>query len=59
MMDTTNRFGALPTRNARDVSFDGVPKINADAMLARRPTDSRANLLPVSAAPLVVAEYPE
>ena len=45
MMDTTNRFGALPTRNARDVSFDGVPKINADAMLARRPTDGRANLL--------------
>jgi len=45
MMDTTNKFGALPTRNARDVSFEGVPKINSDAMLARRLSDGKSNLL--------------
>lgn len=45
MMDTTNRFGALPTRNAREVSFEGVPKINSDAMLAKRVSDGKSNLL--------------
>lgn len=45
MMDTTNGFGALPTRNARDVSFEGVPGINSDAMLARRLSDGKSNLL--------------
>ena len=45
MMDTTNSYGALPTRNARDVSFEGVPGINSDAMLARRASDGKSNLL--------------
>ncbi|MCB1762882.1 MAG: aldehyde ferredoxin oxidoreductase family protein [Gammaproteobacteria bacterium] len=44
MMDTTNRFGALPTRNAREVSFAGVERINTAAMLAKRPSDGKANL---------------
>jgi len=45
MMDTTNRFGALPTRNARDVSFEGVSGINSAAMLAKRSSDGKSNLL--------------
>jgi len=45
MMDTTNKFGALPTRNARDVSFEGVARMNADAMAAKRVSDGKANLL--------------
>jgi aldehyde:ferredoxin oxidoreductase len=32
MMDVTNRFGSLPTRNNRDVQFEGAEKINAEAM---------------------------
>ncbi|MCP3871042.1 MAG: aldehyde ferredoxin oxidoreductase family protein [Gammaproteobacteria bacterium] len=45
MMDTTNVFGALPTRNARDVSFEGVAGVNAERMLTRRQSDGRANLI--------------
>ncbi len=32
MIDVTNSFGALPTRNNRGVRFEGVDKINAEAM---------------------------
>ncbi|MFA9419867.1 MAG: aldehyde ferredoxin oxidoreductase family protein, partial [Gammaproteobacteria bacterium] len=32
MVDVTNRFGSLPTRNNRDVQFEGAEKINAEAM---------------------------
>ena len=32
MMDTTGTFGALPTRNNRDVQFEGADKLNATAM---------------------------
>ena len=32
MMDVTGSFGALPTRNNRDVQFEGHEKINANAM---------------------------
>jgi aldehyde:ferredoxin oxidoreductase len=32
MMDVTGTFGALPTRNNRQVQFEGVEKINARAM---------------------------
>ena len=32
MMDTTGTFGALPTRNNRDVQFEGADKLNAQAM---------------------------
>lgn len=45
MMDTTNAFGALPTRNARDVTFSGVPGINSDRMLAKRLSDGKSNLV--------------
>ena len=32
MIDVTNRFGSLPTRNNRQVQFEGVEKMNAEAM---------------------------
>jgi len=32
MIDVTNRFGSLPTRNNRDVQFAGVEKLNPEAM---------------------------
>jgi aldehyde:ferredoxin oxidoreductase len=32
MIDVTNRFGSLPTRNNRDVQFEAAEKINAEAM---------------------------
>ncbi len=32
MIDVTNSFGALPTRNNRSVRFEGTEKINAEAM---------------------------
>ncbi|MFT5259250.1 MAG: aldehyde:ferredoxin oxidoreductase [Saprospiraceae bacterium] len=32
MTDTTNTFGSFPTRNNRDVQFEGAHKLNAEAM---------------------------
>jgi len=32
MMDVTGNFGALPTRNNREVQFEGHEKLNAEAM---------------------------
>ena len=32
MIDVTNRFGSLPTRNNRDVQFEGTEKLNPEAM---------------------------
>ena len=34
MMDTTNVYGTLPTRNFRDVQFEGADKIGVSAMKA-------------------------
>jgi aldehyde:ferredoxin oxidoreductase len=45
MMGVTNEFGSLPTRNCRDVQFEGADKLDAKAMQARRATDGRANLV--------------
>ena len=44
MMDVTNQFGALPTRNCRDVQFEGVESINADAVNIRRQSDGKPSL---------------
>ncbi|MDH3386436.1 MAG: aldehyde ferredoxin oxidoreductase family protein [Gammaproteobacteria bacterium] len=44
MMDVTNRFGSLPTRNCRDVQFEGVEAINADAVRVRRLSDGKPSL---------------
>jgi aldehyde:ferredoxin oxidoreductase len=45
MMDNTNAYGSLPTRNARDVQFEGVPKINAKAAVTPRLSDGDKNLV--------------
>jgi len=44
MMDVTNRFGSLPTRNCRDVQFEGVESINADAVTIPRRSDGKPSL---------------
>ncbi len=44
MMDVTNQFGALPTRNCRDVKFEGVESINADAVTVPRRSDGKPSL---------------
>ncbi|HHB12166.1 MAG TPA: aldehyde ferredoxin oxidoreductase, partial [Chromatiales bacterium] len=38
-------IGALPTRNARDVQFEGAAHISGEAMREPRPTDGRPNLV--------------
>lgn len=45
MLDVTNAYGSLPTRNCRDVQFEGADGINVKAMHAKRPSDGRANLM--------------
>jgi len=44
MMDVTNAYGSLPTRNNREVQFDGIDTVNVHAMKAIRRTDSKPNL---------------
>jgi len=44
MMDVTHQFGALPTRNCRNVKFEGVEAINADAVLVPRRSDGKPSL---------------
>jgi aldehyde:ferredoxin oxidoreductase len=44
MMDVTNRFGSLPTRNCREVQFEGVESINADAVRKPRRSDGKPSL---------------
>ena len=44
MMDVTNQYGSLPTRNCRDVQFEGVPSINADAVTVNRRSDGKPSL---------------
>jgi aldehyde:ferredoxin oxidoreductase len=45
LMNVINEIGALPTRNHRDVQFEGARKISAEAMYEKRPTDGKANLV--------------
>jgi aldehyde:ferredoxin oxidoreductase len=44
MMDVTNKFGSLPTRNCRDVQFAGAESINADAVRVARRSDGKPSL---------------
>ncbi len=44
MIDSMQEFGGLPTRNFDAVQFDGVGKINPEAMMETRPSGHR-NLL--------------
>ncbi len=45
LMNVINETGALPTRNSRDVQFEGASKISAEAMLEKRATDGKAQLV--------------
>ena len=45
LMNVINEVGALPTRNAQDVQFEGARKISAEAMHEKRPGDGKANLV--------------
>lgn len=45
MMDVTNNYGSLPTRNCRDVQFEGVAAVNADSVRVKRRSDGRPSLV--------------
>lgn len=45
LMNVINESGALPTRNHRDVQFEGASKIGAEAMVEKRPTDGKSHLV--------------
>ena len=44
MMDVTNEYGSLPTRNCRDVQFEGTKSVNADAVTVKRRSDGKPSL---------------
>ncbi len=45
LMNVINEIGALPTRNARDVQFEGADDISGEAMHRPRRTDGKPNLV--------------
>jgi len=45
LMNVINEAGALPTRNTREVQFDGAHDISAEAMAAPSGKDGKPNLL--------------
>ena len=45
LMNVINTMGALPTRNHRDVQFEGANDISAEAMHTPRKTDGKKNLV--------------
>jgi aldehyde:ferredoxin oxidoreductase len=45
LMNVINEIGALPTRNHRDVQFEGARKISAEAMHEKRPSDGKSHLV--------------
>jgi aldehyde:ferredoxin oxidoreductase len=45
LMNVINEVGALPTRNHRDVQFEGAKDISAEAMATHRATDGKAHLV--------------
>ncbi len=45
LMNVINEAGAMPTRNHRDVQFEGSHDISAEAMHEPRKTDGKKNLL--------------
>ncbi|TCS63484.1 aldehyde ferredoxin oxidoreductase family protein [Varunaivibrio sulfuroxidans] len=45
LMNVINETGALPTRNHRDVQFEGAAKISAEAMVEPRRSDGKPNLV--------------
>lgn len=45
LMNVINEVGALPTRNHRDVQFEGAKDISAEAMVTPRKTDGKKHLV--------------
>ena len=45
LMNVINELGALPTRNHRDVQFEGAQAISGEAMHQKRATDGKPNLV--------------
>jgi aldehyde:ferredoxin oxidoreductase len=45
LMNVINEIGALPTRNFRDVQFEGAKDISAEAMATPRATDGKKQLV--------------
>jgi aldehyde:ferredoxin oxidoreductase len=45
LMNVINEIGAMPTRNHKDVQFEGARKISAEAMHEPRETDGKAQLV--------------
>ena len=45
LMNVINEAGALPSRNTRDVQFEGANDISAEAMARPRKSDGKPNLL--------------
>jgi len=45
LMNVINEIGGLPTRNHRDVQFEGAKDISAEAMATPRKTDGKAQLV--------------
>jgi len=45
LMNVINEVGAMPTRNHRDVQFEGAQDISGEAMLEPRRTDGKPNLV--------------
>ena len=45
LMNVINEMGASPTRNHRDVQFEGAGKISGEAMHVSRSTDGKPNLV--------------
>jgi len=45
LMNIINEIGALPTRNHRDIQFEGAHAISGEAMHEPRPTDGKPNLI--------------
>jgi aldehyde:ferredoxin oxidoreductase len=45
LMNVINELGALPTRNGREVQFEGARAISGEAMHEPRPTDGKPNLV--------------
>lgn len=44
LMNVVNEVGAMPTRNMREVQFEGASKISGEAMLEPRESDGKPNL---------------
>jgi aldehyde:ferredoxin oxidoreductase len=45
LMNVINEVGAMPTRNFRDVQFEGASKISGEAMHEKRASDGKSNLI--------------